>query len=128
MKGAYFDEVERVWKVDEATKPPPPPAMGERPMNCPKFTTLISNESVNIENSPHPLLLSVHRLETQRREYYETAAVLVNGRWEIPASGGSEHLEPGLSVNMSDDILKLSPKKLADRDKKENSEGFFGQR
>ena len=97
-------------------------------MNCPKFTTLISNESVNIENSPHPLLLSVHRLETQRREYYETAAVLVNGRWEIPASGGSEHLEPGLSVNMSDDILKLSPKKLADRDKKENSEGFFGQR
>ncbi|GMH51543.1 hypothetical protein TL16_g01034 [Triparma laevis f. inornata] len=112
MKGAYFDEVERVWK---------------RPMESPKLTTLISNESVAIENSPHPLLLSVHRLETQMREYYETAAVLVNGRWEIPASGGSEHLEPGLSVNMSDDILKLSPKKLADRDKKENSEGFFGQ-
>ena len=129
IQGAFFDEEERIWKTDLTNLPPPPPTMFERPVSCPVITPLISNEAVSIEGSDHPLLLSIHRLQSKTREYYKTAAVLVNGRWEIPASGGSEQLEPGLSVNLNDDILKLSPKKMAEREvkKKESEEGLFGK-
>jgi hypothetical protein len=98
------------------------PSMDERPVKLPHMTTLIANETLLIPGCTKPVLLSISRLTTHKRVYYETAAVLINGRWEIPASGGSEKLVPGVSVNRSDDIVKLSPKKYK---AKESGEQFF---
>ncbi len=111
MAGSYFDEENRKWVTEASSLPPPPPGMRERPMSLPTLTGLVENEPVQVPGSSRTTLLSIHRMTTKRREYYETAAVLINGRWEIPKSGGSEKLEPGKSVNVSDDIVKLSPKK-----------------
>jgi hypothetical protein len=125
MDGFEFNESTRTWEADFATAPTPPPEMPERPQALPTLTPLIENEEVLLKGAANPVLVSVHRMVTKRREYFETAAVLINGRWEIPKSGGPEHLQPGLSVNKSDDIVKLSPKKFEAKHGEET--GFFSE-
>jgi len=84
----------------------------------------MENELVSINNES--MLLSIHRYSEMERVTFETAAVLNNGRWEIPKSGGAEKLEPGLTVNFGEDIIKLSPKKLKQKRLQElRDEGDF---
>jgi len=98
--------------------------MNERPLPPPTLEPLMENELVSINNES--MLLSIHRYSEMERVTFETAAVLNNGRWEIPKSGGAEKLEPGLTVNFGEDIIKLSPKKLKQKRLQElRDEGDF---
>ena len=125
MDGFKFNEENRTWEADFATTPPPAPELSERPIQPPTLTALVENEPTAVPGCSGEILVSIHRFETKRRSYYETAALLVNGRWEIPKSGGAEKLEPGFSVNRDDDIVKLSPKKFQAKNNEQN--GFFSE-
>ena len=49
----------------------------------------------------------IHRFTKLSRVYYETAALLTNGRWDVPKGGGSEGLEEGCSVNVGTKLSDL---------------------
>ena len=120
IQGSHFQnekDGEHEWEGEFATGLKPSPALTERPIALPILKPLMQNEAVVINGEY--MLLSIHRMVLMEREYFETAAVMVNGRWQVPDTGGSEGLEPGLMVNYGDDIIKLNPKKLRKKELEE---------
>ena len=110
----------------------------ERPLETPNLDMLVVNEEIKIDGVEGSLRLTISRMETKVRSYYDTAAVLMNGRWEVPVGGGSEGLEVGRCVNVGEDTLMLNEAKwekklLMDKgeweeeEKEEGGEGGGGE-
>jgi hypothetical protein len=110
--------------------------VGERPLKTPTLSMLVANEPINVDGVDGRLMVSVSRLETMARNYYETAAVLTNGRWEVPMGGGSEGLEVGRCVNFGEDTIMLNEAKwekkqreeAGEEDEEEEEEGEKGEK